>query len=512
MYNSIYPVNINYRKPSSLQQAKGQGANSNGAVNPDAQKNHNTFPNGTKVAIDYSKGQINISQVLTDFRSTIVAINAPDDVKEEVSIYLNLVEKESYKENPSKDIIVSNLKNASKVSDAYIAKSLKKPSNVVEGWIDALFLQKINLKSDPTEVNPDFLLEFPKKAQDRIEKAKAENFANATDTVSKEEVTPTLIEQTQEAQEFPSVTIAADVQKTEEPNHYEIESGLELSNSPAKANANQSEIKTQELNLNQTQKVTPFTATTEADKIARQLFIQAKNQPDNNKGDTEALNLLNEALGVLSQSENVNENIKAAIHFERGQKLNMYDYVDLALADFYKATNASELNLKSQAFFKSASIYDEFGEFSPALSNYLSAVAYSGEAENGKIQTKALSNIAGLYAKQFDLENTENYTDLAIETAQDTSNNDLIASTFSNGAQNYQYLGENEKALENYKNALQVFTRSDESLEETAYNYEQAAIVMRKLGNNAKADKLQAKALLYYQKAQLREGQLEEAS
>ena len=108
--------------------------------------NQNTFPNGTKVAIDYTKGQINISQVLTDFRSTIVAINAPEDVKDEVNLYLGLVEKESKKENPSKEIILANLKNASKVSDAYIASALKKPSDVVEKWIDTLFLQKINLK------------------------------------------------------------------------------------------------------------------------------------------------------------------------------------------------------------------------------------------------------------------------------------------------------------------------------------------------------------------------------
>ena len=58
------------------------------------------------------------------------------------NVYLSLVEKESLKDNHSRDIILSNLKNASRVSDAYIASSLKKPSNVVEGWIDALFLQK----------------------------------------------------------------------------------------------------------------------------------------------------------------------------------------------------------------------------------------------------------------------------------------------------------------------------------------------------------------------------------
>ena len=37
-------------------------------------------------AIDYTKGQINISQVLTDFRSTILAINAPDEIKDEVQV------------------------------------------------------------------------------------------------------------------------------------------------------------------------------------------------------------------------------------------------------------------------------------------------------------------------------------------------------------------------------------------------------------------------------------------
>ena len=45
-----------------------------------------------------------------------------------------------------------------------------------------------------------------------------------------------------------------------------------------------------------------------------------------------------------------------------------------------------------------------------------------------------------------------------------------------------------------------------------AYNYEQAAIVMRKLGNHAKAAKLQLKANQYYQKAQLEMAQLVEAS
>ena len=143
MYNSIYPVNINYHKPGSYRYNKG-GEAPERSVEKDA-KRQNTFPNGEKVSIDYTKGQINISQVVNDFKNTIVAINAPEDISDEVNLYLSLVERESHKENPSKEIILSNLKNASRVSDAYIARSLNKPSNVVEGWIDALFLQRINL-------------------------------------------------------------------------------------------------------------------------------------------------------------------------------------------------------------------------------------------------------------------------------------------------------------------------------------------------------------------------------
>ena len=136
MYNSIYPININYHN----QYRKNSDKSSDTQNAPSYESNSNqTFPNGTKVAIDYTKGQINISQVLTDFRSTIIAINAPDDVKEEVGLYLGLVEKESHKENPSREIIVSNLKNASRVSDAYISSALNKPSDVVEKWIDTLY-------------------------------------------------------------------------------------------------------------------------------------------------------------------------------------------------------------------------------------------------------------------------------------------------------------------------------------------------------------------------------------
>ena len=257
---------------------------------------------------------------------------------------------------------------------------------------------------------------------------------------------------------------------------------------------------------------TPFSPLSPADKKARELFVQAKKLPQDNSGDIKAINLLNEALGVIQNGQEANENIRAAIHLERGKIFDSYDYVDYALRDYYEATKANDLNLKAQAFFKSGQIYDEFSEFSPALDNYLSSVAYSGEADNVSAQTHVLSKIASMYTRQYDIQNVDSYTDLALDLAECSQDGDLVAKTYSVSAQNYQYLGENQKALDSYKNALQAFSRSDESYEQMAYNYEQAAIVMDKLGNKAKAAKLQLKANQCYQKAQLQQSQLEVAS
>ena len=116
------------------------------------------------------------------------------------------------------------------------------------------------------------------------------------------------------------------------------------------------------------------------------------------------------------------------------------------------------------------------------------------------------------YAKKYDENNANEYSNLALDVAQDSDKSDLLARTYSVNAHNYEYLGDNDKAIDSYKNALALFTSRNESYQETAYNYEQASKVMEKLGNFAKAKKLQAKANLYYQKAQLQEGQLEAVS
>lgn len=101
---------------------------------------------------------INIAQIVTDFRGTANAVGAPKEVTDEVFAYLDLIQTQSTKDIPNQKIIQSNLRNASQVLDGYISKTLKTQSNVVENWVDALFLQKIDYKSDPDAINETFKL------------------------------------------------------------------------------------------------------------------------------------------------------------------------------------------------------------------------------------------------------------------------------------------------------------------------------------------------------------------
>lgn len=503
MYNSIYPININYRNNPYHNNVKAPSQQAQNQQNVDTFDASNKQPKKETPQLPASN-VINISQILTDFKNTILAINAPQEVKDEVDIYLGLVDKESKKDNPSREIILSNLRNASKVSDEYIGATLGKQSNVVEGWIVTMFHQNINLKANPDDINPDFLLKFPDKAQDKINQATSQNTVQNLPKKEEANIEP----QPKEEVKAPiqnEIKISNEVisDKVDREENIEVNSTLELSSTPQ-------EIKVEPRANHKENAI--FSVFSDSDIRAKELYIQAKNMPKNTKGDTDALNLLNEAIGLLDKDETSNKNIKAALHLERGKIFDNYDYIGYALRDYFEATKSDDLNLKANAFYKAGSLYDEFSKYAPALDNYLSSVAYSGEADNQKAQTTVLSKIATLYTKQFDSENTEQYTDLAIETAMSTKNIPLIAKTYSIGADNYQYLGEDKKALENYKNAVKAFTRCDESYEQMAYNYEQAAVVMERLGNLAKAEKLQAKAQRYYQIAQRQQELLEQAS
>lgn len=176
MYNTIYPA---YTKPYAagknqiVKRKEDEEQSQSSSYAKESQKEYqrqsqdsfsrSQFPNGEQVSIDYSKPTVNIAQIVTDFKNTTSAIGAPQEISDEVSSYLKLIELQAEKNEPNKKIIQSNLKNASQILDGYITKTLEKPSKVVENWIDALFLQSIDYKSDATSINPEFQVKLPEK-------------------------------------------------------------------------------------------------------------------------------------------------------------------------------------------------------------------------------------------------------------------------------------------------------------------------------------------------------------
>ncbi len=138
------------------------------------------------------KNAVNIAQILKDFRSTASAIGTPPDLNQEVETYLSLVDMQVRKEMPNIKTIKSNLKNASALLDGYITETLQRPSNVVENWLDALFLQQVDFKYSEDFVNPQFLVQFP----DSAKASAAENDSQAEEIEqSEEEITKIVIPQ-----------------------------------------------------------------------------------------------------------------------------------------------------------------------------------------------------------------------------------------------------------------------------------------------------------------------------
>lgn len=568
MYNSIHPINITYRNQRQSSPLSGSDEQNKEQAPVSYQNgssgNNREFPNGTKVAIDYTKNTVNISQIVTDFKSTVIAIGAPEDISQEVNSYLSLVERESKKANPSRDIIYSNLINASKISDNYIYQELSKkkgnaPKNVVEGWIDALFKQKVDLKADPTQINPDYQLDIPNKKQVKTavnetpsQIQEEQPSADITNQTPSAQVLPD-DEQTYEPQIFarqisPQDTLDTyesaelpiqDDTQTSDLSHYKsedsddtisfktidlpdtqnipvhevsVEQPHTLTNTDTAPDLD--EVLNEEVNIVEPQ-VLHFAGNTkkpigieyitnEHDRVLSGALKEAKRYLTIDDDPALALETLNDALGEANSD--TNKNLRAALHFERGKIFDDYDYVSYALRDYYEATKTQDNNLKSQAHLKMARIYDDYVDFEPAVEHYQSALGYSGEASNTRAQTKILTEMATMFAQRYDLNSAKMLSELSLDAASESQDTLLLSKTYSAAAKNYEYLGEDFAALDCYKNAFKsLSTLEDDSevYELRAQSYEDAAGVMDRLGNVSKSENLLSKARLYRQRAQL---------
>lgn len=459
MYNSIYPVQIRpyvppqTKKPEAAkddEQGSSQSADlkdrrsNSHATTPDGKNGYRQeFPNGQKSAIDYSKSQVNIAQILTDFKNTALAIGSPPNIVQEVDQYLALAETESLKNEPDKKLIQSNLKNASSVLDKFISVTLDKKSKVVENWIDALFLQQVNYKSDPTTINEDFLVKLPDKETGDMK------------PISQNLVAPQ--EKEESVEETATEEAAPAVEEQPKQKIFYVPQDPEIKNS-----------------------------------LIQGKKLAAANEPQKAKAIFNAA--MEKAISIGDP------NAEGIAGFELGKIYDKEDNLPEALKYYNQAFHATnDNNLKAKALYSMAQIYDDVVYFEPAMEHYFAAISYAGEADNLKAQTLALSDIADMYADRYDIQNTYKYYAEAKNLAKEINDNKVMGAIWSRSGDSLAVVDENVNALKDYKESSKFYAQTDSTQTNTpqtniqtkmAKNYEKAAQIMLKLGNTTKAKSL----------------------
>ena len=398
--------------------------------------------------------KVNIAQIIKDFRNTIKAIATPADIEEQVNHYLQIVEQQVREPHPQVNLIQSNLKIAASMLDKYISETLNKDSKVVQNWLDALFLQRINYSYDEAEVNPNFLVKFPE---------------------NREEKKPAPQQQTEQAP-------APEPEPVVQEAHEEI-----------------IEIEPEELNLEeefiqakQTISKKPNITIIPQDTKLKSLFVEAKKQAFSNNPQR-AMQMFKEAFARASE---LNDNeTQSRICLEIGKIYDDNDHFVQALNSYNKSLQyTTDVNVKSRAHFSMAQIYDDVNEVGPALNHYMTSISYAGKSDDLIGQSDSLTRMANIFTDKYD-ENAFDYYDVARKLIVQTTDNSMKGYVLSNTADACVQFKKKDKALKYYAEAVKNYELSN-SPEEIAQNYKAAAELMISFNSPNKAKSLLKKALV----------------
>jgi len=408
---------------------------SNVNINTAQSQNTQAIQKDTQNKID---SQINIAQILKDFKNTALAIGTPEDLSEEVDGYLALIEKQVKKDNPNTKLVKSNLKNAASILDKHISETLNKDSKVVENWVDTLFLQKVDFRYNEDDINERFLVKFPDGSTSQT---KRQEELQATSQVEE------IPQAAQENSNVIPISVAGQTSSTKIPQ----------------------------------------------DKQLKSLFIQAKKYAYA-KDPEKAIKAFEQALNRALEIDDTETSGK--IYYEVGKIYDDHDYLAQALKSYNQSIKLSkDENVKTKAHYSMAQIYDDVNQITPALDHYVSTISYAGEAENLPAQSASLTKIGNIYSDMYEKEAFD-YYDVASDLAQETENYNLRGFVASNTANAYTKFEEPEKALKSYSQAVKNYTTAESPLK-TAQNYVAAADIMVEFNSLNKAYNLLSKAQKY---------------
>ena len=407
--------------------------------------------------------KVNIAQILKDFRNTIKAIATPPEIEEQVAQYLQTVEQLVREPQPQVNMIQSNLKIAASLLDKYISETLNKDSKVVQNWLDALFLQRINYSYNEEEINPNFLVKFP----DQQEKKAAPQ--QPQQQVQQEEQAVTQAE----------VIQPVPIQETSQNEVLEIEPeelSLEEEFTQAKATISKK----------------PNITIIPQDTRLKSLFVEAKKQAFSNNPQR-AMQIFKEAFTRASELKDTET--QSRICLEIGKIYDDNDHFVQALNSYNKSLQyTTDVNVKSRAHFSMAQIYDDVNEVGPALDHYLTSISYAGKSDDLIGQSDSLTKMANIFTDKYD-ENAFEYYDVARKLIEQTTDSSMKGYVLSNTADACVQFKKGDKALKYYAEAVKNYEKSN-SVEEIAQNYKSAAQLMIDFNSPNKAKSLLKKALV----------------
>lgn len=404
--------------------------------------------------------KVNIAQILKDFRNTMKAIATPPEIEEQVNKYLETVNEQVHSQRPQVNLIQSNLKIAASLLDNYISETLNKTSKVVQNWLDALFLQKIDYSYNENDVNPSFLVKFPE-----------ENNAKEPEQANEEKTEETPVQQEEGK---------AEVEYTAPE-----EEGIEI----------QPEELSLEEEFTQAQKTIsqkPNITIVPQDTRLKSLFVEAKKYAFNNN-PKKAMSMFREA---FNRATELNDNeTQSRICLEIGKIYDDNDHFVQALNSYNKSLQyTTDVNVKSRAHFSMAQIYDDVNQIEPALKHYFTSISYAGKSDDLIGQSDSLTRMANIFTDKYDEEAFE-YYDTAKKLIDQTTDATMKGYVLSNTADACVQFRKNDKALKYYAEAVKNYEQTN-SKEEIAQNYKAAAELMISFNSPNKAKSLLKKALI----------------
>jgi hypothetical protein len=418
--------------------------------------------------------KINIAQIIKDFRNTIKAIATPPEIEEDVNRYLKTVEEQVKEPKPQVNLIQSNLKIAASLLDKYISETLNKESKVVQNWLDALFLQRINYSYNEEEINPNFLVKFPEEGN-QSQKAPSNQAQNEPSQQ---------VEPRQNVENSVNVNNQeVSIQDNRAQNQEEM---IEIEDYTPQL------LEEQYTQAQQAISHKPNITIVPQDTRLKSLFVEAKKHAFSNNPQ-KAMSIFKEA---FKRAEELKDSeTQSRICLEIGKIYDDNDFVVQALNSYNKSLQfTTDTNVKSKAHFSMAQIYDDVNQVGPALEHYITSISYAGKSEDLVGQSDSLTKVANIFADKYD-ENAFDYYEVARRLVEQTTDDNMKGYVLSNTADACVQFRKNDKALKYYAEAVKNYEKTN-AIEEIAENYKSAAELMIQFNSPNKAKSLLKKALV----------------